>query len=117
MVKRLIAIPSYPLPFGSNALSLISLVFYHDGSAHLCFRYSWVHARRGTSLGCQLFLLFIPLYGLMASRFRRDDAVTVALTERDFSLESPSWLFSYHLREIKVRTQPNGVISRMPTHP
>jgi hypothetical protein len=32
MVKRLIAIPRYPLPFGSNALSLISLVFHHDGS-------------------------------------------------------------------------------------
>jgi hypothetical protein len=31
-------------------------------------------------------LLFIPLYGLMASRYRRDDAVTVAPTERDFSL-------------------------------
>ncbi|MFS0520145.1 hypothetical protein ACEYW6_36435 [Nostoc sp. UIC 10607] len=39
------------------------------------------------ALGCQLFLLFIPLYGLMASRYRRDDAVTVAPTERDFSLE------------------------------
>ena len=49
----------------------------------------------------------------MPSRYRRDDAVTAAPTERDFSLESPSWLFSYHLREIKVRTRPIGVISQM----
>ena len=53
----------------------------------------------------------------MASRYRRDDAVTVAPTERDFSLESPSWLFSYHLREIKVRTPPiKGYLSNV-THP
>lgn len=35
-------------------------------------------------LGYQLELLFFPLYGLMASRYRREDAVTVALTGRDF---------------------------------
>ncbi|MEH2390159.1 MAG: hypothetical protein V7K21_00300 [Nostoc sp.] len=42
---------------------------------------------KGTSLGYQFYLLFIPLYGLLASRYRRDDAVTVAPTERDFSSE------------------------------
>ena len=86
MVKRLIAIPSYPLPFGSNALSLISLVFYHDGSGTSLLSLFIGSCSKGTSLGCQLFLLFIPLYGLMANRYRRDDAVTVAPTERDFSL-------------------------------
>ncbi|MEH2131610.1 MAG: hypothetical protein V7K86_13425 [Nostoc sp.] len=38
---------------------------------------------------------------LALRRYRRDDAVAVAPTERDFSLESPLWLFSYHLREIE----------------
>ena len=41
------------------------------------------------------YLLFIPLYGLMANRYRRDDAVTLAPRE---------WVFHPHGRSVvKVR--------------
>lgn len=49
---------------------------------HLCLRYPYTHARRGSALGHR-YHLFIPLYGLRTSRYRRDDAVTPASGERD----------------------------------
>ena len=53
----------------------------------------------GTSLGCQLYHLFTPLYGLMASRYRRGDALTPAPGEKDFHLHG--------YQVVKVLTKPS----------
>ena len=84
-------------PFG---VSLISLVWHDDGSYTSSLSLLMGSCSKETSLGCQLELLFFPLYGLRASRYRREDAVTAALSGREFSLysmislESPSRSFS-----------------------
>ena len=53
---------------------------------------------KGTELGCQFYLLSSPLYGLMASRYRRGSAFTTALVGKDLSFLgyflSPSCLSS-----------------------
>ena len=88
--------------FWPSANSLISLVLDHDDLNASLLVLFMGSCSEGTSLGCQSELLFFPLYRLMASRYRREDAVTVALTGRGslryfrISLESPSRSSSYH---------------------
>jgi hypothetical protein len=72
----------YSVPFGSSALSLISLVNGDDDSntSSSLLLYSWVLCSMDTSLGYQYCHLFTPLQALMASREPGGDAFTVAPT-------------------------------------
>ena len=63
--------------------SLISLVGNNDGSDTSLLSLLMGSCSMGTGLGFQWSHLFPPLYGLMASRYRRGDAYTAVLAGRD----------------------------------
>jgi hypothetical protein len=70
----------YPVPFGSSVFILISLVLGNDESdtsSSNRFTHGYF-CSMDTGLGFQWSHLSSPLYGLMASRYRRGSAFTAA---------------------------------------
>jgi len=71
--------------FWLQPISLIWLVKCDDSSVTPSLSLLMGSCSKGTALGLQFYLLFIPLQALMASREPGDDAVTTAPVGRDFS--------------------------------
>lgn len=88
-----------PLPFGSSAKSLISLVFSYDGSGASSLRAAHGLLLEGLPTWAVSYLLSPRFTNLIASLFGRGRAFTTAPVGRGLSFcywagDSPSWLSS-----------------------